>query len=447
MNTKKTAIILSIMALVGTGAVMPTLAADVVFPEMAARSQAYTKEALPKAKQEAYDANYNQGILAAGKVDGKWSFIGTDGSVKFGPFKKVEQVRTSIYKVTDDKGTYYMDDAGKVVTSLPPVTSEGATSELTKFKEQGRYGFKNVAGRVVIPPTLKDVYTDFSEGIAFVKNDQVKKVAIDEMGKELFAAPYDEFFPYQDGLAEYRRHVSSFNLGNFLGAIVGSAVNNGIYYPGDTLTYDGVKRGYLDKAGNIVIDSKNDQVYPISKFGTFVKNDGKLGFVNRPGTYIIQPGNYDIASNMMDDISGFAALKNKDINKVALFSLVDGAQVTKFDYDKADIIGGERMFLTQGDAEYFVDTKTGTIVAQFPKDTQATMFLFEGYTWIWNDKKVYQIIDKSGKVLYTAPKGMISEVNAFRHGVSVVKSKGLYGIMDAQGNWVVQPQYKKIHML
>lgn len=37
MNTKKTAIILSIMALVGTGAVMPTLAADVVFPEMAAR--------------------------------------------------------------------------------------------------------------------------------------------------------------------------------------------------------------------------------------------------------------------------------------------------------------------------------------------------------------------------------------------------------------------------
>ncbi len=169
MNTKKTAIILSIMALVGTGAVMPTLAADVVFPEMAARSQAYTKEALPKAKQEAYDANYNQGILAAGKVDGKWSFIGTDGSVKFGPFKKVEQVRTSIYKVTDDKGTYYMDDAGKVVTSLPPVTSEGATSGLTKFKEQGRYGFKNVAGRVVIPPTLKDVYNDFSEGIAFVK--------------------------------------------------------------------------------------------------------------------------------------------------------------------------------------------------------------------------------------------------------------------------------------
>lgn len=474
---KKIGVTLAIIAMLGTGAAIPSLAAEVpaviqtssntntaaqyqhgsmvgrtIFPEMAAHNQAYTKDALPAAIREAYDGNYKKGILAIGKADGKWKILGTNGSVRFGPFKKIEQVRPAVFKVTDEKGqTYYMDTEGHVVTSLPATSSEVSSQGLTKFAENGRYGFKNSTGQVVIPATLKEVYTDFSEGIAFVKNDKGKKVAIDETGKELFAAPYDEFFPYQDGLAEYRRHVSSFGLGNFLGMIVAGATGTG-YYPeampyGGSLIYDGVKRGYLDKTGKIVIDSKNDEVYPISKFGTFVKNDDKLGFVNRQGTYIIAPGNYDIASNLMDDISGFAALKDNDTDKIAVFSLVDGTEVTKFVYDGVTIMGGERLLLTQGDTTYFVNTKTGTIVAQFPKDMKSTIFMFEDYTWFWDDNKSYQIINKDGQVMYTAPKGTISDVTSFRNGVSVVKSKGLYGIMDGHGNWVVQPTYKEIKLL
>ena len=38
-----------------------------------------------------------------------------------------------------------------------------------------------------------------------------------------------------------------------------------------------VKRGYLDRNGNIVIDSKNDAVWPMTEHGTLVKNEGKLG--------------------------------------------------------------------------------------------------------------------------------------------------------------------------
>lgn len=86
-------------------------------------------------------------------------------------------------------------------------------------------------------------------------------------------------------------------------------------------------------------------------------------------------------------------------------------------------------------------------MAQFPKGMKATIFMFEDYTWFWDDNKSYQIINKDGQVMYTAPKSTISDVTSFRNGVSVVKSKGLYGIMDGHGNWVVQPTYKEIKLL
>ena len=86
---------------------------------------------------------------------------------------------------------------------------------------------------------------------------------------------------------------STFTWGGFLaGALIGSSTHS-VYYDDEVtpLTYDGVKRGYLDRVGNIVIDSKNDAVYPMTEFGTFVRNKGKLGFVNRKGQYLIAPGN------------------------------------------------------------------------------------------------------------------------------------------------------------
>ena len=56
------------------------------------------------------------------------------------------------------------------------------------------------------------------------------------------------------------------------------------------LSYDGVKRGYLDRQGRIVVDSRSDEVYPMTEWGTFVKDHGLLGFVNRKGEYIIHRG-------------------------------------------------------------------------------------------------------------------------------------------------------------
>ena len=78
----------------------------------------------------------------------------------------------------------------------------------------------------------------------------------------------------------------------------------------------------MDRSGNIIIDSKNDAVWPMTSYGTLVKNQGKLGFMNRKGEYIIQPGNYDAGE--MDTINALLVLINKDNGKAGIFNLETG---------------------------------------------------------------------------------------------------------------------------
>ena len=59
-----------------------------------------------------------------------------------------------------------------------------------------------------------------------------------------------------------------------------------------------------------------DAVWPMTAYGTLVKNQGKLGFMNRNGEYIIQPGNYDAGE--MDTINALLVLINKDNGKAGI---------------------------------------------------------------------------------------------------------------------------------
>ncbi|WP_443868042.1 WG repeat-containing protein, partial [Megasphaera sp.] len=240
-----------------------------------------------------------------------------------------------------------------------------------------------------------------------------------------------------------------FNWGGFLaGALIGSSTHS-VYYDDEVmpLTYDGVKRGYLDRVGNIVIDSKNDAVYPMTEFGTFVRNKGKLGFVNRKGQYLIAPGNYTLDDGLLDDVDGFVSLKDKKNGKWGVFSMVDGAQVVDFAYDGVQFLGAQRLLLTKGDKNMLINQETGAFVAEFPASVKWMAFLLDDYTWCWNDKKEYAIVDRNGQVQYRAAAGQIQDVQGFRNGLTPVKTKTGWGIMDHQGQWIVKPQYKDITMV
>ena len=167
--------------------------------------------------------------------------------------------------------------------------------------------------------------------------------------------------------------------------------------------------------------------------------------MNRQGRYIIAPGNYDVSKESWDDINGNMALKDKETGKYAIFSVVDGVQLTDFAYDNVTFLSADRLSVTKNKVQYLIDGTTGAIVATFPE--KAVIYVFgDEYTWVNVDKK-YSIIDKAGRVLYTDTQGDISGVTLFNNGLSIVKVNGLYGVMDVRGAWVVKPRYKEITRL
>lgn len=420
----------------------------------------------------------NEGLLAIVKKDGKYGILNTNGKEKVAPkYKSIEsyekEVLFSAYEkkktplILDKTGKEYTLDEysaqkAKAITKKAEVATTNDQVAMEQPGKQGAketsyvavkknklWGFVDQEGRQVIEPKFKDVLTGFSEGIAYVKTSRTKKVAIDTKGNILFEIPYDEIAPFENGLAEYRRRVGNFNVGALIG-FMGVGLSKG----GDThlvkgitggFDYDGVKRGYLDRHGNIIIDSKNDAVYPITAYGTIVKNDGLVSFVDRQGKTVIPPGKYNVGA--LDTKTALLTLEDKESDKFGLFTVLGGEQIIPFKYDKLEFLGGDRLYAKADNSSYLVDLHSGTSLKTFLGDVKIVPFTYENYTWLDTKDKDYKIIDTDGKVLVDSIAKTFSEPSPFRLGYSVVKVDGKYGIVDKNGQWVVPAQYDSIELL
>lgn len=426
------------------------------------------------------DSLLQQGYLGLVKEKGKWGIVGTNGQVVLAPaYKSLDAsskkdgtffVEEGKNKISHIKGDGTVLESGKeaqdaLYSSLnekntavkelndfdPKTASQNYPSDsYVAFTEKGKLGFKDANGNVVIQPQFKalsDVETKFSEDRAFVKVNG-KVVAIDGKGTVLFNAPSNEVYPYKNGLAEFRRKVSHFGLGGILGLVgMGYLYNHGgVYLDGlGGLVDDGMKRGYIDRNGAVVIDSKNDYVYPMEEHGTLVRNEGKLGFMNRQGQYVIQPGNYEAGTIDMNNV--LLTLKNKDTNKYGIFDMETGKQEVPFKYDTIEFVGEHEMSVTNDTNRYVVDMATGRVIYKGDKSMNVKTFLGDTYTWVYNKDGNYKILSLDGTVTETSVMKDISGTGSFSHGYSPVKIKGKWGIINSKGELVVQPTYDEITIL
>ncbi len=395
---------------------------------------------------------FDHGVLARVQKGGKWGVVDTTGKVTLEPTYKELRPAVHGYFATDDgkKGIRILNRYGKeerIPFTQEELDSTAAEKEkvLLAFREKNRYGFKNYKGEVIIPATFKEIIVDFSENRAFVKNEKGKKVAIDSTGKELFEAPYDILGPYSNGLAEYQRKVSGFNAFGFLG-FVASGIFSNVFDSavGGGFTYDGIKRGYIDRDGKIIIDSKMDQVYPMTPYGTAVKNKGKVAFLNRAGEPVIPYGDYEVGS--IDEINGLLSLKDKATKKYGVFNVTDGSQVVPFGYDRVEFLGSNRMTMTKDKKTYLVDMKTGNSIKVFDESTKFGPFTTDDFAWI-KSNDTYSVIDLQGEMTYKGHEGLIDEVGLFHNGYSPVKVSGKWGIMDTQGKFILDFKYDRVDIL
>ena len=72
-----------------------------------------------------------------------------------------------------------------------------------------------------------------------------------------------------------------------------------------------MKRGYIDRTGQVIVDDRNDAVFPMTLWGTFVKDKGEMWFVDRQGRVLFGPGKYDIDGGGLDEQEGLAAVLDK----------------------------------------------------------------------------------------------------------------------------------------
>jgi hypothetical protein len=129
----------------------------------------------------------------------------------------------------------YIDSTGKIVVKPQFAWAEEFSEGLAAFEnEDGKHGYIDDTGRVVIKPKF-DNWTDFSEGLAAVSVD-LEWGYIDKTGKWAITPQFAVGEPFSDGLA-----------------LVGVPLNGKVTFPPGP-----VKHVFIDKTGKVVIDPKDD---------------------------------------------------------------------------------------------------------------------------------------------------------------------------------------------
>lgn len=411
------------------------------------------------------------------------------------------------YGLLDSKGAYVVQPAYKTVNSAnrghelvfsnpkdkdkgvgvkldaPMIERQGYASDLYfPFKDEStkRYGFKNVNDQIVIAPKYKDVVVSFSEDRAFVKTEKGQIVGIDGTGSELFTVAADYVSPYNDGLAQIERQASGFNLfGGFGGLAIGGIFgggdsglgigigvghghsgylgwgdyDDGFYgFGGVAVARDKVKRGYIDRDGRTVVDSKLDYVYPMMPFGTIIENDNQLAVVDKKGNFLIPFGDYTFEGINLSD--SYIALKNKYTEKRGVLNYLTNKNVLPFIYDGIDFMNDSYIVATAADGKHVYKMEpTRKEMFSLSRGAKHTFYGSEGFAWVTGDSLLgdgftgYKIIDKDGKVVFEAKDIKIQAVSNFADEFSAVKVGGKWGIMNVDGQWLVEPIYKDIQFI
>lgn len=138
------------------------------------------------------------------------------------------------------------------------IFSEG----LASFEKNGKYGYVDTKGRIVIEPQYDYAY-DFSEGLAMVAGEDLKCGYINKQGEIVIPFSFDS-----DPIDGY----------NYQGFSNGMA---GVYIKG--------KYGFINKNGDYVIEPRFEYIRGFSDGVALVCENGLYGYIDETGEYAIEP--------------------------------------------------------------------------------------------------------------------------------------------------------------
>jgi hypothetical protein len=272
---------------------------------------------------------------------------------------------------------------------------------LTYAGGSGSHGYIDTTGKWIIKPSnrFSDIY-QFTEGCASVcsgyfNSKELKWGYINLKGNYIIKPQFDNAFPFSEGLAAVRK-------------------NN--------------KWGFINKEGQIVIDYTFDKVLSfINGFAT-VEINGFWGLINKAGNFFIDP----ISEETLYFINDSTLLRIKLNDK---YGFIDkkGQIVIQPKYKYASDFSDGLAAVSDTNVYAFINSK-GDIVLN--NNYKFSWGFEEGLAAVELANGNYIHINKFGENVFN--KEWDNAYN-FQDGFAVVVNKEKYGVINREGEIVIQP--------
>ncbi|MGB9912116.1 MAG: WG repeat-containing protein [Candidatus Kapaibacteriota bacterium] len=316
--------------------------------------------------------------LVAYLKDGKWHFLDTAGKLLFSPIELLDVLGYSegYFRVNievNKKPKWALIDLAGNITVIDRINYlfnfHNGRALVVKLKNADTtnqdflFGYINYQGRLAIPLIYEDA-TDFSEGLAFVKNNEIRGF-IDTSNNLVIKMENAAANKFKDGLAD---------------------INDRRY-----------KVGFMNRNGEIVVPLEFDILDHFYEGLAFAVKGDTAGFINKEGKY-----EFYVDAYTAKPFSDSLAFVGKLIQRKMKWCLINnkGEKVTDYIFDDVkEFSEGVAPVLKDG-RWYFID-KNGVEV--IPNDYLYVDKFVDGLAWVSlrNGKRGY--INHSGKIVVEVP--------------------------------------------
>ncbi len=344
-------------------------------------------------------------------------------------------------------------------------------TSLFPFKRDGRYGFMDRNGAVVIDPQF-DQLGFFYEGLATAVKD-ARYGYVDKLGSEVLPFRFESASDFEGGRAivqENGLYGVIDRIGNYILKPIYSDIqglSSGVFLVAKDSLY-----GYIDKDGTLKIPFQYSDAFPFSKGMAKVDLDGKQGFIDEQGNFIVMPCKSNISffndSLLIFEENELFGLMRKNCSVVvpAIYDIIgelsSNRALVSLD-DQVGYLDGTGKVIIELKYQYFPNcSKRGTFRSSYAvvmKDgkfgainEQGKTVLSFGQTGIGEIKSLTAFLkgslwgykDLSGKV-FIAPAYDYAE--SFQNGIAIVEFSGKQGVIDAKGVYLLPMNYSIVSRL
>lgn len=295
---------------------------------------------------------------------------------------------------------------------------EGTIDELVdlgegyyKFKQGELWGVVDNEGKVITKPEYIEINEFFDDRSLFVKNDangEAKYGFINRSGKEVIPGKYFSASDFSEGWAS-------------------------------VVLTQGSKAEFINCDGKVLLKPAYENVRPYgSGMIPFMNEPGKIGYTNDKDELVID-------LKFEDGLSFIGEVAPVKMNGKWGLTDKSGNMKVEAKYDGIYKVPGDQLFITAINQKYGLINDQGEILFEPTYQAVVNSSVKKNpddyvYTLLLDDK--FGILDpKTGEIIIE-PK--FQDKIVYRNGYAIAQENGKFGIIDKQGQYVLEPKFSSI---